>query len=108
MCAPRGCVCLPVQVRKTNPLWSLDDVVRGTLKQVEGAYAVCFIFADQPNLLIGARKGSPLLLGIGACLADLCGCMPFTASRSLCLCVRVFVCISVFATYPHHVCMFVL
>jgi glutamine---fructose-6-phosphate transaminase (isomerizing) len=44
---------------------ALEDVVRETLKQVEGAYAVCFLFSDNPNLLIGARKGSPLILGIG-------------------------------------------
>ena len=33
--------------------------------QVEGAFGVCFIFADQPDLLIGARRGSPLLVGVG-------------------------------------------
>ena len=60
--------CSPVltsQVRSRDPTLDLEDVVRETLKQVEGAYAVCFLFADQPNLLIGARKGSPLILGIG-------------------------------------------
>jgi len=52
-------------VRRQFPDISLEDVVRKTLKQVEGAYAVCFLFADSPNTLIGARKGSPLILGIG-------------------------------------------
>ena len=33
--------------------------------QVEGAFGVCFVFADQPDLLIGARRGSPLLVGVG-------------------------------------------
>jgi glucosamine--fructose-6-phosphate aminotransferase (isomerizing) len=32
---------------------------------VEGAFGVCFVFADQPDLLIGARRGSPLLVGVG-------------------------------------------
>ncbi len=56
---------LRVQVRKENPTLPLPDVVREVLAQVEGAYGVCFLFADQPDLLIGARKGSPLILGIG-------------------------------------------
>ena len=34
--------------------------------QVEGAFGVCFVFAEQPNMLIGARRGSPLLVGVGA------------------------------------------
>jgi glucosamine--fructose-6-phosphate aminotransferase (isomerizing) len=43
----------------------LDAVVRLALQPVEGAFGVAFIFADQPNLLIGARRGSPLLVGVG-------------------------------------------
>lgn len=35
------------------------------LAQVSGAFGVCFIFKDQPDLLIGARRGSPLLLAVG-------------------------------------------
>jgi glucosamine--fructose-6-phosphate aminotransferase (isomerizing) len=33
--------------------------------QIKGAFGVCFIFKDSPDLLIGARRGSPLLLGVG-------------------------------------------
>jgi glucosamine--fructose-6-phosphate aminotransferase (isomerizing) len=43
----------------------LPEVVRKVLLQVQGAFGVCFLFADQPDILIGARKGSPLILGIG-------------------------------------------
>ena len=32
---------------------------------MEGAFGVCFVFSDQPDLLIGARRGSPLLVGVG-------------------------------------------
>jgi glutamine---fructose-6-phosphate transaminase (isomerizing) len=53
------------QVRAKYPHLSLGDVIRKTLAEVEGAYAVCFIFAENPNVLIGARKGSPLILGLG-------------------------------------------
>ena len=35
------------------------------LRQIKGAFGVCFIFKDQPDVLIGARRGSPLLLGVG-------------------------------------------
>ncbi len=35
------------------------------MKVVEGAYGVVFMFQDDPDLLIRARKGSPLLLGVG-------------------------------------------
>ena len=36
-----------------------------TLDQLEGAYALCFLFHDNDNLLIAARKGSPLAIGHG-------------------------------------------
>ena len=56
---------LVTDVRKKNPALALESVVRLALTSVEGAYGVCFIFADRPDLLIGARHGSPLLLGVG-------------------------------------------
>jgi len=36
-----------------------------TLDRLEGAYALCFLFHDNDNLLIAARKGSPLAVGHG-------------------------------------------
>ena len=36
-----------------------------TLARLEGAYALLFLFADQPDLLVAARKGSPLAVGHG-------------------------------------------
>ena len=44
----------------------LEEAVRQALSQVEGAFGICVLAADEPDLLIGARKGSPLILGIGA------------------------------------------
>jgi len=35
------------------------------LKELEGAYALGIIFRDQPDRLIAARNGSPLVIGIG-------------------------------------------
>ena len=36
-----------------------------TFKQLQGAFAFAIIHTDEPDRLIGARKGSPLLVGIG-------------------------------------------
>ncbi|MDB5522003.1 MAG: glutamine--fructose-6-phosphate transaminase [Tardiphaga sp.] len=41
------------------------DAVKAALPQLRGAFALAFIFKDHPNLLIGARKGSPLAIGHG-------------------------------------------
>ena len=35
------------------------------LKHFEGAFAIAAVFANDPELVIGARKGSPLVLGYG-------------------------------------------
>ena len=45
----------------------LDPVaaVRVSLPRLEGAFALVFIFAGRPDLLIGARRGSPLAVGYG-------------------------------------------
>lgn len=39
--------------------------VRSALKQVVGTYGIAVVHQDLPGLLIGARRGSPLVLGIG-------------------------------------------
>ena len=44
----------------------LTAAVQATLKQLEGAYALAVIHADQPDTLVGARKGSPLVVGLSA------------------------------------------
>jgi glucosamine--fructose-6-phosphate aminotransferase (isomerizing) len=41
------------------------DAVKQTLPRLKGAFALGFIFKDHDNLLIGARKGSPLAIGYG-------------------------------------------
>ncbi|WP_300547388.1 glutamine--fructose-6-phosphate transaminase (isomerizing) [Roseovarius sp.] len=45
----------------------LDPVsaARATIAQLEGAYALCFLFDGEADLLIAARKGSPLAIGHG-------------------------------------------
>jgi glucosamine--fructose-6-phosphate aminotransferase (isomerizing) len=36
-----------------------------TFRRLEGAYALALIFADHPELIIGARRGAPLAVGYG-------------------------------------------
>lgn len=50
---------------KKNEQTSLFDAVRIALNQVVGAYAIVVISHDDPDTLIAARKGSPLVIGIG-------------------------------------------
>ncbi len=41
------------------------DAVKATLPKLHGAFALAFIFKGEENLMIGARKGSPLAVGYG-------------------------------------------
>src|SRR6478736_4892761 len=50
---------------KNNEKCSLDEAVRLALTKVIGAYAIVVMSLDNPELLIAARKGSPLVLGVG-------------------------------------------
>ncbi|MBO9573180.1 MAG: glutamine--fructose-6-phosphate transaminase (isomerizing), partial [Chitinophagaceae bacterium] len=43
----------------------LEEAVRIALKRVVGAYVIVIIDQDNPDTLIAARKGSPLVIGIG-------------------------------------------
>lgn len=43
----------------------LAESVRVALGEVEGAYAIVVMSKQNPDLLVGARKGSPLVVGIG-------------------------------------------
>jgi len=43
----------------------IREAVRIALNRVIGAYAIVIMSADEPDLLIAARKGSPMVLGVG-------------------------------------------
>ncbi len=43
----------------------LGEAVRVALTKVIGAYAIVIMSADEPDLLIAARKGSPMVIGVG-------------------------------------------
>jgi glutamine---fructose-6-phosphate transaminase (isomerizing) len=50
---------------KDNENCSLDEAVRLALTKVVGAYAIVVMSLEDPDLLIAARKGSPLVIGVG-------------------------------------------
>jgi glutamine---fructose-6-phosphate transaminase (isomerizing) len=43
----------------------LEKAVQAALREVTGAYAIAVICEKEPNTLVVARKGSPLMVGIG-------------------------------------------
>ncbi|RYY68869.1 MAG: glutamine--fructose-6-phosphate transaminase (isomerizing), partial [Chitinophagaceae bacterium] len=43
----------------------IEEAVRLALREVIGAYAIVLLSVDAPNQLIAARKGSPLVIGVG-------------------------------------------
>jgi len=44
---------------------SPQEAVKAALPQLRGAFALAFLFKSHPDLMIGARKGSPLAVGHG-------------------------------------------
>lgn len=50
---------------KDNVGCSLDEAVRLALTKVVGAYAIVIMSIEDPDLLVAARKGSPLVVGVG-------------------------------------------
>jgi len=50
---------------KKNNQCSLEEAVRIALKRVVGAYCILLISKDEPDTIIAARKGSPLVIGVG-------------------------------------------
>jgi len=51
-------------IQKNNNC-SLEEAVRIALKRVVGAYVIVLIDQENPDTLIAARKGSPLVIGVG-------------------------------------------
>jgi glucosamine--fructose-6-phosphate aminotransferase (isomerizing) len=51
-------------IQKNNHC-SLEEALRIALKRVTGAYCILLIDKDDPETIIAARKGSPLVIGVG-------------------------------------------
>ena len=45
--------------------FNLKDSILKMLNQLHGSFALGIIFKDQPDLIVGARRGSPLAVGYG-------------------------------------------
>src|SRR3954447_55673 len=62
------------------------EAVKATLKQLRGAFALAFLFAGENDLMVAARKGSPLAIGYGRGKmylgSDAIALAPFTDSVS--------------------------
>lgn len=52
------------EIRKNNQC-DLEEAVRVALKRVTGAYVILLLDEDNPDTIIAARKGSPLVIGVG-------------------------------------------
>lgn len=45
----------------------LETAVRQALRQVKGTYGIAVVHSDEPGRIVGARYGSPLVIGVGDC-----------------------------------------
>ncbi|HRD42729.1 MAG TPA: glutamine--fructose-6-phosphate transaminase (isomerizing) [Ferruginibacter sp.] len=54
-----------IEYIQSNNDCSLEEALRIALKRVTGAYCILLIEKDNPDTIIAARKGSPLVIGIG-------------------------------------------
>jgi len=52
------------EIKKNNKC-TLEEAIRIALKRVAGAYVILVLDVDDPDTIIAARKGSPLVIGIG-------------------------------------------
>lgn len=53
------------QLINDNYKGKLEDAVYLATKKLKGSYAIAVVCQDEPNILVGARNESPLILGIG-------------------------------------------
>jgi glucosamine--fructose-6-phosphate aminotransferase (isomerizing) len=44
---------------------SLEEAVRRALREVRGTFGIAVLHADEPDVIVAARRGSPLIIGIG-------------------------------------------
>jgi glucosamine--fructose-6-phosphate aminotransferase (isomerizing) len=53
------------RIWKADAALDLEGAVRLALRHVEGAYGLCIVSSREPDRIVVARKGSPLVIGIG-------------------------------------------
>ncbi len=61
---------------------NLEEAVKKTLRRLNGTYGLVVLNADEPDLIVGARNGSPLVLGVGEdemfLASDVTAMLPYT------------------------------
>ena len=51
--------------RRLGQGMKLREAVLATVRELEGAYAIAVLSSDEPDRVVGARRGAPLLVGVG-------------------------------------------
>jgi glucosamine--fructose-6-phosphate aminotransferase (isomerizing) len=67
-----------------NGCETLEEAVVAALKEVNGTYGIAAMCSDEPGKLVAARKGSPLIIGVGqdeyVIASDACAILEHTAN----------------------------
>ncbi len=53
------------RIWKREPAMDMESATRSALRHVDGAYGLCVISSREPDKIVVARMGSPLVIGIG-------------------------------------------
>src|SRR6266516_4171156 len=61
---------------------NLTNAVRATARELEGAYALVVLARDQPDLLVGVKVSSPLVVGLGQGESILASDVPAVLGRT--------------------------
>ncbi|HEY7281354.1 MAG TPA: glutamine--fructose-6-phosphate transaminase (isomerizing) [Actinomycetota bacterium] len=61
---------------------NLGDAVRDVVRRLEGAYAIVVLHADEPDVVVGAKVSSPLIVGLGTDENLLASDIPAVLSRT--------------------------
>ncbi|MCX8107174.1 MAG: isomerizing glutamine--fructose-6-phosphate transaminase, partial [Verrucomicrobiae bacterium] len=56
---------IPAEPPRALPHERLYEAVRHALKEVIGTYGIALLHLNHPGIIVGARRGSPLLVGVG-------------------------------------------
>ena len=61
---------------------SLEEAVRAATREIEGLYALVLLHRDEPEILVAARQGPPLVVGLGPgerfLASDIPALLPYT------------------------------
>ena len=73
--------CIAHLVAK-NHTGTLADAVRATVRELDGAYAIVVLSLDEPDVIVGAKVSSPLIVGLGENENLLASDIPAVLSRT--------------------------